>query len=144
LRERDDEPAHAWRLHRAARVIRRGEALRLIGQEKCSLFYGTPNMAQAIHEHSDRAKHDLTSLRGGMSMVRRSRSCVSLSSGKGYLQHLCMSETYGNSHVSDASEDLAKRLSSVGNHYPALSRKSLRLKQPGAAARVVGEIRIKG
>ena len=42
-----------------------GEALALIERERCTLFYGTPNMAQALHEHPDRARRDLSSLRGG-------------------------------------------------------------------------------
>jgi fatty-acyl-CoA synthase len=42
-----------------------GEALRIIGAERCTLFYGTPNMAQALSEHPDRQEHDLSSLRSG-------------------------------------------------------------------------------
>ena len=33
-----------------------GEALALIERERCTLFYGTPNMAQALHEHPDRTR----------------------------------------------------------------------------------------
>ena len=31
-----------------------GEALRIVDAERCTLFYGTPNMAQALSEHPDR------------------------------------------------------------------------------------------
>ena len=33
-----------------------GEALRIIAQERCTIFYGMPNMVQAIAEHPDRPK----------------------------------------------------------------------------------------
>src|SRR5215475_1968462 len=42
-----------------------GDALRLIEAERCTLFYGTPNMAQAMAEHPDRPARDLSSLRSG-------------------------------------------------------------------------------
>src|SRR5262249_34146828 len=42
-----------------------GEALRIIAAERCTIFYGTPNMAQAMAEHPERAAHDLASLRSG-------------------------------------------------------------------------------
>jgi fatty-acyl-CoA synthase len=38
-----------------------GEALRIIGAEHCTLFYGTPNMAKALSEHPNRQVHDLSS-----------------------------------------------------------------------------------
>ena len=41
------------------------EALRLISSERCTLFYGTPNMAQALFDHPDRHNDDLTCLRSG-------------------------------------------------------------------------------
>jgi fatty-acyl-CoA synthase len=46
-----------------------GEALRLIEEEKCTMFYGTANMAQAMHEHPDRAGRDLSTLRGGAAVL---------------------------------------------------------------------------
>ncbi len=42
-----------------------GEALAIIERERCTLFYGTPNMGQAMAEHPDRPRRDLRSLRGG-------------------------------------------------------------------------------
>src|SRR5690606_23928607 len=45
-----------------------GEALRLIEEERCTLFYGMANMAQAMAEHPDRPKRDLSSLRSGGSV----------------------------------------------------------------------------
>src|SRR5439155_1351427 len=42
-----------------------GEALALIERERCSVYYGTPNIALALWEHPDRAHRDLRSLRTG-------------------------------------------------------------------------------
>lgn len=123
-----------------------GEALLLIEQEKCTLFYGTPNMAQAIHEHPEREKHDLTSLRGGMSMGTPEQIMRVVELGaKDICNIYGMSETYGNTHVTDARDDLAKRLSSVGKPLPGVIQKivapEIGKEQPLG---VVGEIRVKG
>src|SRR5262249_6464968 len=40
-----------------------GEALALIERERCSVYYGTPNIALALWEHPDRSHRDLRSLR---------------------------------------------------------------------------------
>ena len=42
-----------------------GEALRLIAQERCTLFYGMPNMVQAMFEHPDRASYDISAMQRG-------------------------------------------------------------------------------
>ena len=42
-----------------------GAALALIERERCTVYYGTPNIALALTEHPDRARRDLTSLRTG-------------------------------------------------------------------------------
>ena len=36
-----------------------GEALRIIERERCTIFYGMPNMVQAIAEHPDRRDYDI-------------------------------------------------------------------------------------
>ncbi len=40
-------------------------ALALIERERCTVYYGTPNIALALWEHPDRARRDLSSLRTG-------------------------------------------------------------------------------
>src|SRR4030095_7504864 len=40
-------------------------ALALIERERCTVYYGTPNIALALTEHPDRPRHDLSSLRTG-------------------------------------------------------------------------------
>ena len=42
-----------------------GRALELIERERCTVYYGTPNIALALFEHPDRARRDLSSLRTG-------------------------------------------------------------------------------
>src|SRR4029434_2133799 len=42
-----------------------GAALALIERERCSVYYGTPNIALALAEHPERSRRDLSSLRSG-------------------------------------------------------------------------------
>ncbi|HXW26119.1 MAG TPA: AMP-binding protein [Xanthobacteraceae bacterium] len=123
-----------------------GEALRLIEAERCTLFYGTPNMAQAMAEHPARAAHDLTSLRSGgtVGTPEQIRRVVDLGA-----RDVCniygLTETYGNCAVTDAAEPLAVRQTSVGRPLPGVD---LRIVDPQTgrplAAGAVGEIRVKG
>jgi fatty-acyl-CoA synthase len=123
-----------------------GEALRIIDGERCTLFYGTPNMAQALSEHPNRCKHDLSSLRSGgtVGTPEQIRRVVDLGAGE-----ICniygLTETYGNCTVSDAHEPLDVRLASVG---PALPGVDLRIVDPQTGEVLpqgeVGEIRVKG
>ncbi len=91
------------------------EALRLIEQERCTVFYGTPNMALALWEHPQRAAHDLTSLRTGVTIgtPEQVRRVATLGVAK-----ICnvygLTEAYGNSAVTDADLPLEKRLLTVG------------------------------
>ena len=91
------------------------EALRLIEQERCTVFYGTPNMALALWEHPQRAARDLTSLRTGVTIgtPEQVRRVATLGVAK-----ICnvygLTEAYGNSAVTDADLPLEKRLLTVG------------------------------
>ena len=123
-----------------------GEALRVIEGERCTLFYGTPNMAQALSEHPNRCKHDLSSLRSGgtVGTPEQIRRVVDLGAGE-----ICniygLTETYGNCTVSDAREPLDIRLASVGRALPGVD---LRIVDPQTGEILphgeVGEIRVKG
>ncbi|NEI72557.1 AMP-binding protein [Rhizobium lusitanum] len=99
-----------------------GEALRLIEEERCTLFYGMPNMAQAMLEHPDRLKRDLSSLRGGGSSgsVEQMQRPVEL--GAKEICHMYgLTETYGNSHVSDGRLDPRDKVyTSVGTPLPGV------------------------
>ena len=63
---------YAVMTHGASMVLQHqfdaAEALRLIEAERCTVFYGTPNMALALWEHPQRAAHDLSSLRTGVTI----------------------------------------------------------------------------
>jgi fatty-acyl-CoA synthase len=123
-----------------------GEALRLIDAECCTLFYGTPNMAQALAEHPRRAEHDLSCLRSGgtVGTPEQIRRVVALGA-----REICniygLTETYGNCAVSDAAEPLEVRQTSVGRPLPGVD---LRIIDPESGrplgAGEVGEIRVKG
>ena len=123
-----------------------GEALRIIEGERCTLFYGTPNMAQALSEHPDRPKYDLSSLRSGgtVGTPEQIRRVVDLGA-----REICniygLTETYGNCTVSDAREPLDIRLASVGRPLPGVD---VRIVHPQTGNVLpqgkVGEIRVKG
>ena len=122
------------------------EALTLIGRERCSIMYGTPNMVQALVEHPDRTKHDLTSLRSGgmLGTPEQLMGAVELGAKK-----ICnvygLSETYGNCAVTDADEPLEVRLQSVGQPLAGVTVRICHI-ETGAQVAVgaVGEIRVQG
>jgi fatty-acyl-CoA synthase len=123
-----------------------GETLRIIGAERCTLFYGTPNMAQALSEHPYRQAHDLSSLRSGgtVGTPQQIKRVVDLGA-----REICniygLTETYGNCTVTDAAEPLDIRLASVGRPLPGVD---LRIVDPETGNVLpqgqVGEIRVKG
>ena len=122
-----------------------GEALRLIEEEKCTMFYGTANMAQAMHEHPDRARRDLSSLRGGAAVGTPAQIMRVVDLGAKEICNIYgMTEGYGNCHVADARDPLAKRLDSVGRILPNRQQKIVspegRVLPPGE----VGELMLKG
>lgn len=93
-----------------------GEALRLIEAEKCTLFYGTPNMALAMVEHPDRPARDLSSLRSGGATGAPEQLQRIIDLGAREICHIYgLTETYGNCNVSDGRLDPRdKALKSVG------------------------------
>ena len=123
-----------------------GEALRLIAAERCTLFYGTPNMAQALCEHPDRHNYDLSSLRSGgtVGTPEQVKRVADLGA-----REICniygLTETCGNCTVTDAAEPLNIRIASVGRPLPGVE---LRIVEPATGkvlpAGEVGEIRVKG
>jgi fatty-acyl-CoA synthase len=123
-----------------------GEALALIERERCTLFYGTPNMAQALHEHPDRAKRDLSSLRGGATIGTPEQIMRVVELGAREICNIYgLTETYGNCNVADARDPLEKRLASVGRPLDGVDQRIVdpetgRVLPPGE----VGEIRVKG
>ena len=95
-----------------------GEALRLIEQERCTVFYGTPAMTQPIYEHPDRVDHDLSSLRTGATIGSPEQIGMLVALGA---KEICnvygLTEAYGNSCVIDAHDPLELRLRCSGPPY---------------------------
>lgn len=123
-----------------------GQALELIERERCTVFYGTPNMAQALHEHPDRAKRDLSSLRGGATIGTPEQIMRVVELGAREICNIYgLTETYGNCNVADARDPLEKRLANVGRPLPGVEQ---RIVDPATGsvlpAGAVGEIRVKG
>jgi fatty-acyl-CoA synthase len=123
-----------------------GEALELIERERCTMFYGTPNMGQALYEHPDRPKRDLSSLRGGATIGTPEQITRVVALGAREICNIYgLTETYGNCNVADAREPLEKRLSNVGCPLPGVEQRIVdpetgKVLPPGQ----VGEVRVKG
>ena len=123
-----------------------GVALELIERERCTIFYGTPNMGQAMHQHPDRAQRDLSSLRGGATIGTPEQMMRVVELGAREICNIYgLTESYGNCNVTDAAEPLERRLSSLGRPLPGFAQ---RIVDPDSGALLpqgkVGEIRIKG
>nr|MBC8241506.1 AMP-binding protein [Alphaproteobacteria bacterium] len=123
-----------------------GEALRLIEAERCTVFYGTPNIALALAEHPDRARHDLSSLRTGAAIGTPEQMQLIVDLG---VRNICnvygLTEAYGNSAVTDASAPLAQRLMASGEPLAGVELQILDLEtgQPQSQGQV-GEIALRG
>ena len=122
------------------------EALALIERERCSIFYGTPNIVQALWEHPKRAQYDLSSLRSGATIGTPEQVQRTIDLG---VREICniygLSETYGNCAVTDAHDPLTVRLQSVGHPLPGVTLRICHIDSgvPQPAGEV-GEIRVKG
>jgi fatty-acyl-CoA synthase len=96
-----------------------GEALRIIEEERCTVYYGTPNIAFALWEHPDRARRDLSSLRTGLAIGTREAMQVVIDLG---VREVCqvygLTETYGNCALTDAHDPPEIRLTTVGKALP--------------------------
>jgi len=123
-----------------------GQALELIERERCTVFYGTPNMTLALAEHPQRTSHDLSSLRTGVTIGTPAQIDRVAALG---VHAICnvygLTESYGNSTVTDAGLALERRRLTVGQALPGnrlriVDVESGRVLPPGEA----GEIQIAG
>jgi fatty-acyl-CoA synthase len=123
-----------------------GEALRIISDERCTIFYGMPNMVQAIAEHPDRAKYDISCLRAGgtLGTPEQLRRIVDLGV-KEFSTIYGLTESYGNCTVADGHDPLEIRFATVGRPLPGVDLRIIDAEtgkeQPCGT---VGEIRLKG
>ena len=121
-------------------------ALALIERERCTVYYGTPNIALALWEHPDRARRDLSSLRTGAAIGPAPAMQMVMGLGA---REICnvygLTECYGNSHVTDASDPVDVRLHTVGRPLPGMEIRIVDrdTRRPRAAGEI-GEILIRG
>src|SRR5262252_7467609 len=123
-----------------------GAALALIERERCTVYYGTPNIALALSEHPDRARRDLSSLRTGAAIGPPAAMQMVMDLG---VKEICnvygLTECYGNCAVTDAHDPAEVRLTTVGYPLPGMEirvvdRDTRRPLPPGE----IGEILVRG
>ena len=123
-----------------------GEALSLIEKERCSVFYGTPNMALELSRHPDRENRDLSALRTGAAIGTPEQMQMVVDLGA---QEICnvygLTEAYGNSAVTDSRAPVEYRLNASGEPLEGVEMKVLDLETgkplpPGN----LGEIALRG
>lgn len=95
------------------------DALELLARYSCTTFYGTSNIVQALFEHPERPKYDLSALRKGVSagspeITRKVIESMIPFAGNVY----GMTESYGNNAVSGPEDPIDKRAASVGRPLP--------------------------
>ena len=121
-------------------------ALELIERERCTMFYGTPNMAEALLNTPGYRRERLRTMRGGATIGTPDQIRRLVDAG---LAEICniygLTETYGNCSVTDASDDLELRLASIGRPLDGFDIRVIdsatgRECAPGE----IGEIRVKG
>jgi fatty-acyl-CoA synthase len=124
-----------------------GEALALLDEERCSVYYGMANMARAMLEHPDRGRRALAAMRTGLTIglpedIQMTMDAVNA-------RQLCnvygATETYGNCAVTDAHDPLELRLTTQGLPLPSMQ---IRVVDPASGRPLppdaVGELRVKG
>jgi fatty-acyl-CoA synthase len=122
-----------------------GAALDLIARERCTIFYGTPNMVQAIEQHPERARHDLSCLRSGATLGSPEQMARAIALAPEICQVYGLTETYGNCSVTDAGDPPARRAHGMGHALPGVE---IRVVDPETGATrpagAIGELRVKG
>src|SRR6516162_11326828 len=99
-----------------------GEALALIERERCSIYYGMPNMARALLEHPEHPERRLGVMRTGLTIGPPQDIAMTIKALGA--EELCnvygSTETYGNCAVTDAYDPLPLRLNSQGLPLPGM------------------------
>ncbi len=123
-----------------------GEALALIERERCTVYYGTPNIALALWEHPDRPRRDLRSLRTGAAIGHPPAIQTVMDLGA---REICnvygLTECYGNCALTDAHDPVESRLATIGRPLPGFE---IKIADPDThrplAPGDIGEITLRG
>ncbi len=123
-----------------------GEALALIERERCTVYYGTPNIALALTEHPDRPRRDLSSLRTGAAIGPPAAMQMVMDLGA---REICnvygLTECYGNCSVTDAHDTPEVRCTTVGYPLPGMEIRVVdRKSRKPLPAGEIGEILVRG
>lgn len=124
-----------------------GEALALLDDERCGVYYGMANMARAILEHPDRPRRALATMRTGLTIGLPEDIAMTMEAVNA--RRLCnvygATETYGNCAVTDAEDPVEIRLTTQGRPLPGME---IRVVDPTSGRPLppneVGELRVKG
>jgi fatty-acyl-CoA synthase len=124
-----------------------GEALALLDDERCTVWYGMANMARAIREHPDRPRRRLAAMRTGLTIGLPEDVAMTMDAVGA--RELCnvygSTETYGNCAVTDARDPVELRLTTQGLPLPGMD---IRVVEPGTGRILprgeIGELRVKG
>jgi fatty-acyl-CoA synthase len=121
------------------------QALQLIEQERCTIFYGTPNMALALAEHPDLAQRNLSSLRTGVTIGTAPQITRVAELGVAQICNVYgLTEAYGNSTVTEASLALNKRIETVGRALNGVEVRTVDADDVEQPAGEVGEVQLRG
>jgi fatty-acyl-CoA synthase len=124
-----------------------GEALALLDEQRCTVYYGMSNMARAMLEHPDRQRRALAAMRTGLTIGLPEDLDMTMEAVAA--RELCnvygSTETYGNCAVTDAHDPPALRRATQGRPLPGMT---IRVVDPESGATLapgeVGEFRVKG
>lgn len=101
------------------------EAIRLIGAERCTVYYGMPNMALAMLQDPLWGMLDTSSLRTGLTIGTPEE--LELTMRELGVRGICnvygSTETYGNAAVTDAHDPPGIRCTTQGRPLPGMSLK---------------------
>ncbi len=100
-----------------------GEALALIEEARCTVYYGMPPFTKALYEHPERDKHDISSLQKGATIGPRESLHQAIELVPYVSNVYGATETYGNCCVIDGRDDVKRRLSSQGKPLPGMTLK---------------------
>ena len=100
-----------------------GESLKLIEREKCTVYYGTPNMTLALAEHPDLSKRNISSLRVGATLGSPAQIQQLIDLG---VPEACqiygLTETYGNCSINDSHDTLQHRTETIGKPLQTIGK----------------------